>query len=217
MCRKIGALAVAATLFLSSTALGAAGPYLKGHLGGSFVNDITFSQTNLSSNAEFDPGFNLGAGIGYNWGAARLEGEVAYAQNDVDTGDDNGTEFRGSGDISALSLMLNGYLDLGTFHFFSGPTAEGQQTPALSLTPFVGAGIGAAQLSIDESQLGPQGADEDDVVAAGQIGAGVGIALNELLTLDLSYRYFITEDPNFGGVDGEYDAHNLLVGLRYGF
>jgi len=45
----------------------------------------------------------------------------------------------------------------------------------------------------------------------------VGYAMNENVTLDLQYRYFATEDPEFGVVDAEYATHNVYFGLRYNF
>jgi len=43
---------------------------------------------------------------------------------------------------------------------------------------------------------------EDDTVFAYQIGAGAGYAVNKNITIDLKYRYFATEDPDFEGIKG---------------
>ena len=39
----------------------------------------------------------------------------------------------------------------------------------------------------------------------------------ETLSVDLQYRYFATDDPEFDGVDAEYSTHNFMIGLRQSF
>jgi len=45
----------------------------------------------------------------------------------------------------------------------------------------------------------------------------LGIALNKQLTLDVSYKFFATTDPEFDGAEAEYNSHNINVGLRIYF
>ena len=87
--------------------------------------------------------------------------------------------------------MVNGFYDVEN------------KTP---FTPYIGGGIGFANVDLDS---------EDDRVFAYQLGIGVGYAIDEVITLDLGYRYFATSDPEFlGGIKAEYSSHNLLVGIR---
>ena len=58
---------------------------------------------------------------------------------------------------------------------------------------------------------------EDDTVFAYQIAAGGSLAVNDRLSIDVQYRYFATEDPNFDGLKAEYATHNLFFGLRFNF
>ena len=39
----------------------------------------------------------------------------------------------------------------------------------------------------------------------------------ETLSVDLQYRYFATDDPEFDDLDAEYSTHNLMIGLRQSF
>lgn len=101
------------------------------------------------------------------------------------------------GETSILSVLVNGYFDFEN----DGP-----------ITPYVSAGLGFANVDIEVA-----GASDDDSVIAYQVGAGVGYALNEQLTLDAKYRYFATTDPEFGTTEAEIDGHNLILGLRASF
>ena len=70
-------------------------------------------------------------------------------------------------------------------------------------------GVGYANVDLD--------GDEDDSVFAYQVGAGIGYAVSDQATIDLKYRYFATEDPDFGGVDAEVASHNIYLGIRVNF
>ena len=55
---------------------------------------------------------------------------------------------------------------------------------------------------------------DEDVVAAYQLGGGVSFRMNENISLDLSYRYFVPSDPDFNTVETEFASHNVSLGLR---
>jgi len=206
---------VTAVMF-GSTAFAASGPYLSVQVGGTWLEDANVDYDNpffIDDEVEFDTGFNVGLAAGYDFGMARLEGEVAYRQNDVDKINIDGEDFNGDGDASALSFMLNGYLDIET---------------GSPVTPYLGAGLGVANVSANDVQVEVPGfgkfdfVDDDDTVFAYQFSAGVAFALNEAMAIDLGYRYFATSDPEFddtglGGFESEYKSHNVSLGLRMNF
>lgn len=185
-------------------------PYVGVQLGATLLDDSSSDYNNLplSFDIEYDPGFNVGTTGGVDFGMARVEAELTYRQNDVDSLKALGTSFSTGGDVSALSLMANGFFDIET------------NSP---VTPYIGAGIGFANVSLnDVTESGTLFVDDDDTVFAYQFGLGVAFDLSDLLTLDLGYRYFATLDPEFTDVDGdtfesEYGGHNLDVGLRIKF
>jgi opacity protein-like surface antigen len=179
------------------------GPYINANLGMSFLMDSDFSEPGATGTIEFDTGFATSFAAGYNFGMFRVEGEIGYQFNDIDqaTVNSGGRSVSGSvseGDMTAFSLMANGYFDFVN------------TTP---FTPFISAGLGVATLEIND--LG--GFDSDDTVFAYQFGVGVGYAINQNFNIDLTYRYFATEDPDFGVSEAEFASNNLYLGLRYNF
>lgn len=185
---------------------------------------------------EAGPSFSLAIGTGSGRGA-RFEAEVLYQENDLDSADvtylediyiesyestySNDMTLSGkdviSGNISCLAFMANGYYDFVNRSAF---------------TPFVGAGFGVAKIEYDISSLfmyyymfkfdddyNALHLDKsgDGNVLAFQLSAGVGYAFNDRWTFDLKYRYFATDDPNFGDVTIQYNYHNIFLGFRYGF
>jgi opacity protein-like surface antigen len=120
------------------------------------------------------------------------------------------------GDVQVLSFMLNTYFDIDT---------------GTALTPFIGGGIGVAKIDAEIRARGSvsESVSDDDVVFAYQGIVGVAYAINANTSLDLSYRYFATADPDFedeydigydhfkGGLDSEYGGNHLMLGFRYSF
>jgi len=200
MLKKVVVLTALLTSCFAVGAMAAEGPYLSGNLGFTMPTDSDVSDGGVSGEIKYDAGYALGAALGLNFGAGRLEAEIGYKVADIDEVSANGFGSASvNGDLSVLSLMGNGYLD-----FNVSPTVK----------PFVMAGIGMANVTLDSNDLG---VDDDDTVFAYQAGAGVGFALNNKVTLDLSYRYMGTQDPEIDGTDVEYGSHNILAGVRVQF
>ena len=183
----------------------------------SLGNSITFD-------TEFDTGFGVHGAIGHSWDAFRLEGEVSYRQNDLDTLDITNLTLAGigsfnnlgslaaDGDVSALGFMGNFWFEL-----LKGSPWK----------PFVGGGLGVAQISINDASATILGvpfplADDEDWVFAYQVGAGIGYEVTPTTVVSLGYRFFGTADPDFTDVtgvpfDAEYQSHNIEIGLRFSF
>jgi len=184
--KKVWIVGLAMALMMGGgVASATAAPYVSGNFGLVAVSDSTLSGNN-SGELSFDQGFGFIAAIGNNFEGLRGEAEVAYRTNDM--------ESPASGDMSSLAFMGNLLVDL--------PLSE-------SVRPFLGAGIGLANIDVD--------GDEDDTVFAYQAIAGLGFPLTHVTTLDLQYRYFATEDPNFDGTEAEYQTHSFFAGLRFDF
>jgi outer membrane immunogenic protein len=195
-------------------------PYFSVHVGGTWLQDadIDYDDPIIDDEIEFDNGFNIGAAFGYDYGLARLEIELAYRQNDVDTINVNFIEgpvtFSGDGDFSATSVMLNGYWDFET---------------GSPIVPYIGGGIGFANVSANDVKInGVPVVDDDDNVFAYQLAAGLAFTLAPPLTLDLGYRLFGTSNPDlkidpalrvlgFSDFETEFDSHNVNLGLRMNF
>lgn len=124
--------------------------------------------------------------------------------------------FHDTAQLSATTALVNGYLD-----FEAGP-----------IVPYVGAGIGASYLAVDDyrSRGGAgrgRSADSDGWTAAWALTTGIGIPLGDSLTLDVGYRFAALGDtrlraPGIGGRRGAVEldgivSHQVTAGLRYLF
>ena len=188
---------LALTIFLGLGVSAAfAAPYVSGNVGA-----VWLEKTDFGDEAEitFDTGFGITAAIGNAYeNGLRGEVEFGYRTSDVDDFDSDSGSVSNNGDISTLSLMLNGYYDF---------------MPKETISPFIGAGIGYANVEGDFDELG----SEDDNVFAYQVAVGVAFAINPQMKIDVQYRYFDTDDGDFDDLEVEYGTHNAMLGVRYSF
>jgi opacity protein-like surface antigen len=202
-------LAIFALVFITTSAQAAdKGMYFSGNLGVSILSDADNEQLGIVLESSYDPGLNIGGAIGYNFGSVRAEGELTYHSNDIDEISAFGIGAPGDGTVSAISFMVNGYYD---FHRENS-----------SLVPYLGGGIGFANVDADMSVFGIQFADDSATVFAYQFMAGLGFNINPKTTLTAGYRYFATSDPEFNDTtgfpfDSEYQAHEFNFGVRFAF
>ena len=213
-------VAIATLVFFSIPSLGAAavdlpGAYVSGFLGTSFARDTTVSGFDFNDKVTFDPGIYLGASGGYDFGFLRLEGELSYRNAPIDTVTESSDERLRNvdGDLGAFATMFNVFLDL--------------HNPS-RVTPYLGGGIGFATLHLSDT-TGFDNEEEfqlydesDDTVFAYQVGAGMDIAINSRYSLDIGYRYFVTDKANFEGDSipsdlRRFESHNAMVGFKVKF
>ena len=174
-----------------------------------------------------DSGFGFSGGIGYDLSPLRVEGVLSRFGMDIDSAkvtsietpapggglpdvtDAVGFKADLDGEASVLALMGNVWLDIDT---------------GSALTPFVGGGVGMAQLDAEVDSVTvsgatvPVSAGGDDWVVAWQIGAGVGYRLSGGTTAILGYRFFDMGEADIDGTAIELDgAHIVEIGLRFSF
>lgn len=184
----------------------------------------TFVNKELSDNVS---GFRLAIGatvpVDAIWGDIRGEVEFAYNMNAKNDGNstfgwggllpDSDITFKNT--LRSNVVFLNMYYDIETCSDF---------------IPYIGGGIGYARLR-NKAYLvndGWGGTDKEENFAW-NIGAGLGYAVNENITLDLGYRY-----TDYGTIrnasktevspisviqSAKYDvtSHEVSLGLRYNF
>ncbi|MEP3439017.1 MAG: outer membrane protein [Hoeflea sp.] len=195
--------------------------------GGSSAAYVPFATTSLRSS------YSVGAGVGYKVNR--------YLRTDVTLDYFGDTDFRGStqggcgtpglspctstdiSTFSAISLLANAYVDLGTYGRF---------------TPYVGAGIGGTRVdwkglsNTSCSNANPALCDPT-VTHSGEASwrftyalmAGASVDLTCNLKADVGYRYrHIEGGKMFGyalnggpGYDKSMSSHEVRGGLRYGF
>ena len=180
----------------------------------------------FDSNADYNNGVGVYTALGYAFeGGWRSELEFSYRNNDIDQIDPDGLGFSGwpegtiSGDTTSIAIMLNVIrdFDLGG-----------------KVTPYIGGGVGFADVDHDiVGSVSPGAPTTPMTIAYGpnkrlfayQGIAGLGYALADDLTLDLSYRFFGTEKENVAGtLNGApaafavgHHVHQLMAGLRWNF
>jgi len=228
---KVKLISVAALIIFMIPVVCAATPirpgaYMSGFLGVTVPNDTMvttddfIANTTFNDRVELNPGINIGMTGGYDFGYLRLEGELSYKHSEMKniTDQSDNFSFRNvDGNLAALALMFNSFVDLHTNSI---------------VTPYVGGGIGFATLylsdtfgtdtrggTLSRAQLYE---NDSDSVFAYQVGGGVEIALNRELSLDLGYRYFGTSSARFDSSFDQntklkYESHNATVGFRFKF
>lgn len=210
------------------------GWYLRGHIGVSNqkvrkLDNFLFDETVVVSEKDFDAAVFFGGGVGYQlnrW--VRFDVTAEYRHDSKFNGFDSYTSFGGgTNDYSAKKkeylFLANAYVDIGTWHGF---------------TPYVGAGVGAARLSIGDlldvnvpNAGGGYAGTGTEWNLAWALYAGIGYQLTENWTVDLGYRYLNMGDGQTGDIinfDGtnfvnnplefkDVTSHDIMVGLRYRF
>ena len=212
------ALAVAAALPAANAEQ--SGVYVSGQLGYNFQDDQASNSTGRALDLDFDDGGYYAVALGYGFegtetGRIRAELELSQRENDVDDIVFNGNPQVGGGEQEVFAGLANVYYD------FTGVSER--------ITPFVGVGIGFAELDSDVAyNNGNATLNDSDTVFAYQFVAGASYAINDALSAVADVRYFALDDPEltrFGGPppaaftdqDSEYDSVSVSVGLRYAF
>ncbi len=167
--------------------------YIKGDLGGNYTPDADlkefFGPVEPGSKVKFDPGFRFGIHGGYNvtdWFAPELE--VGVMGNWIKS--------------------ITGATRVHDAVFMNVPSMANLkfQLPNQSrVIPYIGGGAGVSMsiLDADEITISYQGrttsltGSDATAVFAYQGFAGVRFKLNESMTLDLEYRYFATQEPEW--------------------
>lgn len=195
-----------------------AGPvYISASLGLSIQNDADIDGSALIGKATTEsPGFSGTLAVGLNWGKnLRVEAEGSYSTSDADTLELTGTgnlsglslaETNIDGTVNATSLMINASYDFQKV----GP-----------LTPFLTGGLGGAKISYNDIKSGSVDvANDADYVFAYQLGGGMSHPIDERTSIDFSYKYFGTTDPELVDSVGdpytvEFSDDKFIVGLRH--
>ena len=211
------ALAVLALFVAGGAHAQTPGWYVGGEGAWSHLNDQSATATipGASTPLKIHPGegFAAGANGGYEFGnGLRLEGELVYRRHDEKTATIAGVTVPTHGNIDNLAIMGNAYYDFNN---------------ATKFTPYIGGGVGAARLHLDDFNItGTPGSLSDDNWRLAYQGiAGVRYTIDPSWSASLDYRYFATTDPKFSGtvagapsgLKTEYNTHNVMLGVAYHF
>ncbi|WP_298961024.1 outer membrane protein [uncultured Roseibium sp.] len=201
------------------------GFYLRGDIGYKIYNapDIKYGTLDFFDE-DMDGTFMLGGGVGYKFNNHfrtdltldyEFPAEVKSKAPCFGCSPDYSIE---KADIDVWTVMLNGYVDIGTWN---------------KITPYVGAGIGASYVTTSDIRFqnpnGASGTYEGDSKwnFAWALMAGASYDITPNLALDGGYRYLNIGDAHSakfstGGQNAriEYEdlsAHEFRLGARYTF
>lgn len=177
--------------------------------------DITTTSPAARGNLDFNAGGIGTLSLGYMPATdsqflnnLRIEAELGYHINDLDSANLGGAPINAQGHIKSFSYMGNLYYD---FRNTSG------------WTPYVGAGAGGSRINISRKS-GFGTANTSDNVFAYQFMGGVSWRMDQLPMTEwsLGYRYFVQNDPQFNGTVGRIDAddlqsHSVELGAKFRF
>ena len=126
----------------------------------------------------------------------RVEGEIGYRMIDVDEATIGGFTFPVDGEVTALTIMANGYYD----HDMGSP-----------LTPYVGLGLGFVDADFEITVPGLGTFETSDTEGAYQVMVGIGYEISPTTVLTAGYRFFsiFESDPLM--------VHDFSVGARFMF
>lgn len=181
--------------------------YIAGGAGGAILEDTEIRSVGTDFKTIPFPGYALSGALGLDFGILRLEGELFYNVYSLDAIEDAGVDADADGAFETLAGMGNLFVDL----------------PLAAVTPFVGAGIGYADVKADNFETGGVPlVDDSDTVMAWQLRAGMAFSLFPMTDMTVGYRYFVTDDlemrNSLGDVDVEkLKSHIFELGLRFTF
>lgn len=188
--------------------------YVRGIFGGIFARESEMTGGDNNNTTEYDAGFAGSAAIGIDLkNMFRAEAEVIYTNNSVKS-------VVGTANSQSVNTGNVG----GSLITYSGMANLAMDLPAqFLLTPYVFAGVGITGVFLDGvNSSGAALYNSDDFVFAMQLGAGISMPFDEQITLEASYRFFNTFDPELQDASGtpvtmENSSHNFLFGARYTF
>ena len=206
--------ALIALLPFAAQAQSKSGVYVSLGAGWNKLLDADVKNNGITGKATFDDGYAVLGAVGYAYGNGfRTEFEAGYRNNQLKSLQVGAVRANDKGSYSAMSGMANLIygMDFG------------------SISPYIGVGAGVARLGLDTNTTSLGRISDQDMQFAYQGIAGIAFGITDNVKLDLGYRYFATTRPSFAAgnlnttgptgstIRGEYNAHTLLLSVRYEF
>lgn len=178
------------------------GWYLRGDIGYNLSSKVKIQEEtpfwNASESYDLDKNVVPSVGIGYQF-TDNLRGDVTlgYSKQSFDDYDV---------DVRSWDMMANAYVDLGNYYGF---------------TPYLGAGLGFANVRYSIDTAYGDYKSDDDYRLAWALMAGVGIDVASNIKLDIGYRYGVIEGADIASAAGvtlsdkDIQSHQLRAGVRF--
>lgn len=201
-----------ALLFLYSGTLQAMDVYIAGRAGYSIPDNSELTSSALPGvkiNLGFKDKYVGAAAVGLRNGAYRTEVEISYQKNNLNSIKASGITINPatvglSGNVSALTTLVNAYYDFDT---------------GSRLKPYITGGVGFTLVDANFTVTGVSGVStsDKDTVFAYQIGGGLGYAVTDKITIEAGYRYLSGQDAKFIGDTVSFSSSNITAGVRIHF
>lgn len=214
---------------------GSTGAFTTGNLGDGSTLAVA-EGTSYGWSTEFDGGTAFSAEIGARYTSGLRAGiEIAYSQADVDThtgvtlggGSIDGVDaaaIAGSPDalgVTVAAVVADGRGDISTTAVYGNLYYDFNQNGALQ--PYVGAGLGFADVSLTYQPSGITVIDDSETKFSYQVKAGATWQLQNQWELFGEYAYRATEDLELtnqlfpGSLEIENTQNVFSIGARYKF
>ncbi|MFO7629218.1 MAG: P44/Msp2 family outer membrane protein [Prochlorococcaceae cyanobacterium] len=193
-------------------------PYVSAQLGVAFPNDydgdFDAGAVPVNTRFELDPGFNGELAIGYQFERARTELAVGYgnfpvASQSFRVGNLGNASASGSDALAITTVMVNGYYDMPI-------QRDGVRS---RWTPYLGAGIGYANISTPDCSFGSgcfEGGDASAFAYQGKVGVSYRASERGFAFLEGGYLGATGTVVDGVGFDN-FGAWRLNIGWRQGF
>lgn len=194
---------------------GPSGPYFRIDAGYALSGNADIKQAGYTGSIDDignSPVFDLGLGYQVNENF-RTDVTLGYiGGHEISASDTAGTRY--TADITAITGMVNGYIDI--------PTGS-------NMVPYIGVGVGASQNTLgDVARSGSTTVKGDENIEFAYQGmAGVGFMADRNWTIDLGYRYLnagaldsqklTTGNAVVDDFNGKLIDHQVMLGARYGW
>ncbi|MEL7480473.1 MAG: outer membrane beta-barrel protein [Pseudomonadota bacterium] len=214
---------------------GETGAFTTGNLGDGSTLAVA-AGTDYGWTTEFDPGFVVSGEVGIRFSNGLRAGvEVSYTDSNVETHTDvtlggdpigalDAATLAGSPDplgVSIADLVADGQGDISSIGVFANAYYDFNSGGRLQ--PYIGGGIGFADVDVEYAPSGVGIIDDGETKFAYQIKAGATVKVTEQVDAYTEYAFRATDDIETDNVlfPGTLDIENrqnlLMFGLRYTF
>lgn len=145
---------------------------------------------------DYDPGYLIGGQVGYRIGSFRTEAEIAYQSTELR---DGGNDVFG---FDVIQGTLSAYYDIPVVPELSG------------LSPYVGGGIGGANITVEGENGNSAEDDETGLMLHGEFGFGIAVSQSFELVPHYRFEWF---DTGVAGLDEDLYDHAFRLSARLGF
>jgi len=198
------------------------GRYMVGNFGVASHTDATNSGASVNHTTAYDGGLAMQIALGYEWSPEwKLEAEFAVRNGTASSITPSGAAaVTATGNLLTMSFMLNGVRE---FNMGWPAPRSGRDVHRGQFTPYFVLGGGLARVQARNiNAAGVSNTNSSDWALAYQLGSGVDYPLSGQWSVDASYKFFATTNPeltNAASVNYESSlaVHNFFIGTRYRF